>query len=148
MSLRRTKHGLVILLGGLFLLAGCQTMSPALVSCPMPTVEQSARIQSLAPLGTPRDAAIASLKKAGIDGNFGTAKTIFYCDTWKQSDKERWHINVEILFDEQGNVYAYRPDPKSGASSTDSTAGKQKLTQPVKQVASGPKPSIADPFAE
>lgn len=126
---------------------GCQTMSPSLVPCPMPVVEQAAKVQELVPLGTPRDQAISKLKSAGIDGNFGTANSIYYCDTWKQSDKERWHISVELLFDEQGKVYAYRPDPQSSRQSQE-TAGSAKVTKPARQIAKGPKPSVVDPFAE
>src|SRR6187549_3541257 len=102
---------------GLFaaMLVGCQTL-PSLVQCPMPIVEQASRIQEIVPAGTPREAAIAKLKKAGIDGNFSEGHSIFYCETWQQDDDERWHINVQVLFDEEGKVYAYRPDPQSYAA--------------------------------
>jgi len=93
---------------GLF---GCQ-MPPAagLVSCPLPTTEQVRQILELAPLGTPRDEVMARLSEAGIAGTFGENQSIYYCDLWKRADDLRWHINVVLLFDDQGKLYATRPD--------------------------------------
>lgn len=142
----RTVWVAIIFSGAMF--SGCQTMSPALTSCPMPVVEQAARVQKIVPIGMPREEAVAALKKAGIDGTFGTGNSIFYCDTWTQSDEERWHINVELLFNESGEVYAYRPDPELHAAGLSENVGTAKVTKPPKEVASGPKPSIVDPFAE
>ncbi|MDZ4689143.1 MAG: hypothetical protein SH850_29050 [Planctomycetaceae bacterium] len=90
---------------------GCQT-SPAagLTSCPLPTTEQVHEILTIVPLGTPRDDAIARLGTAGITGNFGENQSIYYCDLWKRRDGLRWHINVVLLFDDEGNLYATRPD--------------------------------------
>lgn len=129
-------------------LAGCQTLPPSLVACPMPVVEQAARIQKLVPVGTSRDDAVANLKKAGIDGTFGTGNSVFYCDTWTQSESERWHLNVEVMFDESGNVYAYRPDPQLHAAIDADDAGSAKVGKMPKEVAAGPKASVVDPFAE
>lgn len=142
----RTVWVAIVIAGAM--LAGCQTMSPALTSCPMPAVEQAARVQKIVPIGTPRDEAVAALKKAGIEGTFGTGNSIFYCDTWTQSDKERWHINVELLFNQSGEVYAYRPDPQLHASELSEEAGSATVSKPPKEIAAGPKPSIVDPFAE
>lgn len=129
-------------------LIGCQTLPPSLVACPMSAVEQAARVQKIVPIGTPREDAVANLKKAGIDGTFGTGNSIFYCDTWTQSDDERWHMNVELLFNESGEVYAYRPDPERHAAGLPDDVGTATVTKPPKEVAAGPKPSIVDPFAE
>lgn len=129
-------------------LTGCQTLPPSLVACPMPAVEQASRVQKIVPIGTPRDEAVAKLKKAGIDGTFSTGNSIFYCDTWTQGEEERWHINVELLFNESGEVYAYRPDPERHASSLATEIGTAKVRQSSKEIAAGPKPSVVDPFAE
>jgi hypothetical protein len=126
-------------------IAGCQTMSTALVPCPISTVEQATKIQEVARLGMNREQAIAALKQAGITGTFGTAQSIYYCDTWSQSDKEQWIINVQILFNEQGQVYAYRPDPKAIAAEPPGTATAAKKP---KQVASAKQSGIVDPFSE
>lgn len=90
---------------------GCQT-SPAagLTSCPLPTTEQVHEILTIVPLGTPRDDAIEQLDQAGITGNFGENRSIYYCDLWKRRDGLRWHINVVLLFDDEGKLYATRPD--------------------------------------
>lgn len=91
---------------------GCQlTPAPGLVSCPLPAGDQAARILAIAPLGTERDDVLQRLKEAGVAGNFGENKSIYYCDTWRQDDKSRWHINVMLLFDENGKLYATRPEP-------------------------------------
>jgi len=132
--------------GLLAALIGCQTL-PTLVQCPLPTTEQAARIEELVPAGTPREAAVATLKKAGIDGNFSDSNTVFYCDTWEQGDNERWHIHVQVLFDEQGKVYACRPDPLT-ITASGAEPGAVKISKPPREVASGPKPSVEDPFAE
>lgn len=124
---------------------GCQTLSPALVSCPISSVEQATRIQDLAPIGMTREEAVAKLQQSGISGSYGTARTIYYCDTWDQSDKERWHINVELLFNEQGEVHGYRPDPKSVAVNGSDL---NKPEKPVKQVANVSSGTPVDPFAE
>jgi hypothetical protein len=135
-------------IAALALLFGCQTLSPALVPCPLPVAEQAARIQELVPLGTPREQAIERLKRAGIDGTLGAANSIYYCDTWRQNDQERWHINVELLFDQNGKVYAYRPDPSGQVTAAHDDAGTAKVSKPPKQIASAKQVGAVDPFAE
>lgn len=91
--------------------AGCQmTPAPGFVNCPLPVVEQTLQVLEIAPLGTARDEAMKRLKTAGIGGDFGENRSIYYCDYWKRSDRESWHINVVLLFDEQGKLYKTRPD--------------------------------------
>jgi hypothetical protein len=103
------------------ILAGCQlTPAPGLMACPLPATEQAVRVVEVVPLGTPREDVLKRLKDAGIRGNFGENQSIFYCDVWNREDGERWHINVVLLFNEQGELYATRPDA--------STAGPSKPT--------------------
>jgi hypothetical protein len=92
-------------------LAGCQmTPAAAIVGCPLPSTEQVQEILAIAPLGTHRDEVVQRLSKAGIAGNYGENQSLFYCDLWKRSDDLRWHINVVLLFDDDGKLYATRPD--------------------------------------
>lgn len=107
------------------LMAGCQmTPAPSLVSCPLPQADQARAILDIAPLDTPRDEVVERLKKAGFAGNFGENNSIFYCDIWDKGEGIRWHVNVSLLFDEEGRLYATRPDsqgqtplsPKSAAT--------------------------------
>ncbi|HET6426251.1 MAG TPA: hypothetical protein VFG20_21345 [Planctomycetaceae bacterium] len=110
---------------------GCQlTPAPPLTPCPLPIAEQTAKILEIAPLGTPRDEAIERLEKAGIVGNFstGSSKSTFYCDVWPQPDKERWHINVVLLFDEDGALYGTLPAlPSAVKKDTPSTSAADEL---------------------
>jgi len=99
---------LVLAVAGL----GCQlTPAPALTPCPLPIVEQTEKILDIVPLGTHRDEAIKRLENEGIIGNFsaGDSQSTYYCDIWPQSEKLRWHINVVLLFDENGILYGTRP---------------------------------------
>ena len=90
---------------------GCQmTPAPGLVTCPLPSTEQVHSILEIAPLGTSRDDTIAQLEKAGIRGWFGENQSIYYCDIWDRGEGIRWHINVALLFDDSGQLYATRPD--------------------------------------
>jgi hypothetical protein len=125
---------------------GCQTMPPSLVSCPLPAVEQASRIEELVPLGTTREEAISRLKKEGIAGNFGEADSIFYCDIWNRSDSERWHINVALLFDDDGKLYALRPDPHAQGAATDTPA--TAISKKIKDVTAPRHTGLSDPFAE
>ena len=61
------------------------------------------------PVGTPREAVVERLSKAGIEGTFGTSDSIYYCDLWKRETGERWHLDLALLFDEQGKLYETRP---------------------------------------
>ncbi len=102
--------------------AGCQmTPAPGLVTCPLPVAEQTAKILDIAPLGTPRDEVIKKLDKAGVIGNFSTgdSKSTYYCDVWQQDKDERWHINVVLLFDENGILYGTRPQLASAITERD-----------------------------
>lgn len=100
--------------------AGCRlTPAPGLMACPLPASEQVQRVLKVAPVGTPRDAVVKQLEEAGVEGTFGENQSIYYCDVWKQADGSRWHINVALLFDENGVLYATRPDRAGRASADD-----------------------------
>ena len=101
----------VCLLTTVVWLAGCQmTPSPGLISCPLPAVEQTTRLLEIAPMGTARDEVMKRLKDAGVRGNYGQNESIFYCDVWERSETERWHINVVLMFDNEGKLYRTRPE--------------------------------------
>jgi hypothetical protein len=111
---------------------GCQlTPSPGLVACPLPSVEQAVKVVQVAPLGTSREEAMQRLKEAGIRGNFGENESIFYCDVWERDKTERWHINVVLLFDEQGRLYATRPDVAASRESNASPGAERVSTHTV-----------------
>lgn len=119
---------------GIGMLSGCQmTPAPGLITCPLPVSEQTAKILDIVPLGTSRDDAIKRLDKAGVIGNFSTgdSKSTYYCDVWQRDKDERWHINVVLLFDENGTLYGTRPQLPTAA-----TAREASKTEPP-----------ADPFA-
>jgi|GEM_PF-1487125 len=93
------------------LVCGCQlTPAPGLIPCPLPATEQVHKVLDIAPLGTPRDDVVKALEKAGFAGGFGSNQSIYYCDIWDHGDGERWHMNVMLLFDDAGLLYATRPD--------------------------------------
>lgn len=103
-------------------LVGCQlTPPPGLVSCPLPVAEQTTRLLEIAPIGTPRDEVMKRLKEAGVRGNSGQNDSIFYCDVWERSESERWHINVVLLFDEEGKLYRTRPELPGAATTSGAT---------------------------
>ena len=91
------------------LLAGCQLNSQQIVASPLSYRDQEAEILKIAPEGTPREEAIEKLTAAGIQGELGGKRTIYYCDLWEREDGERWHLNVALLFNESGKVYKARP---------------------------------------
>lgn len=118
--------GLLIVACGL----GCQTTpAPNLISCPLPSTEQVREVLKVAPLGTSREETLEKLAEAGITGSFGENQSLYYCDLWKRDESLRWHLNVVLLFDDEGKLYATRPDasgqidpsPRSAKSATTAT---------------------------
>lgn len=87
-------------------LAGCMLESTPILPAPIPASEQQFSVLEIVQPGTERDEAIARLNEAGILGSFGAtgAKSVFYCDVWNREDGERWHLDVAVLFDDQGRV--------------------------------------------
>jgi len=87
------------------LLAGCQLAVPRVIPSPLTYSEQEQEILAIAPLGTERDQVVEKLNAAGVTGNFGTSRSIYYCDLWNRDNGERWHMNVALLFDKSGKLY-------------------------------------------
>jgi hypothetical protein len=134
---RRWNRVLLAILAGITVTggAGCQSPpAPSLVSCPLPTTEQVHEILAIAPLGTSRDDVLQKLSDAGISGSFGENQSLYYCDLWKRKDDLRWHLNVVLLFDDDGKLYATRPDASGHVDPTPRSN--------VKAVS----PTAADPF--
>lgn len=93
---------------GVLAFSGCAMLRPIQPS-PWMYSQQHEAILEIAPLGTPRDETIARLTESGIAGSFGLSETIYYCDIWNRPDGPRWHLNVALYFDPQGNLYDIRP---------------------------------------
>lgn len=130
---------------GIGMLLGCQmTPAPGLITCPLPVSEQTAKILDIVPLGTSRDDAIKRLDKAGVIGNFSTgdSKSTYYCDVWQRDKDERWHINVVLLFDENGTLYGTRPQLPTAATAREAS----KIEPPADPFASPIVGKGTDPF--
>lgn len=109
----------------LMLCSGCglmrETKRPSFTSCPWPVSKQVSEILAITPLGTPREQAIKSLEAAGIKGSYGGNHSLYYADVWKREDAV-WHINVTLLFDSEGRLYATQPDTQGKLTSSPATA--------------------------
>ncbi len=81
----------------------------SVVPAPLVFEEQSAKILEIAPLGTPKEQAVRQLNEAGISGDFSSSPSIYYCDLWQREDGTQWHLNVALLFKEDGTLYKTRP---------------------------------------
>jgi hypothetical protein len=90
---------------GILLLAGCQLTSGRIIPSPLTYSEQEKEILAIAPRGTDRDEAVKKLTAAGLKGDFGSTRSIYYCDEWHRDSGERWHMNVALLFDKEGKLY-------------------------------------------
>mgnify|MGYP006908295313 FL=1 len=90
--------------------AGCHLPigKPSIIASPLSQAAQEAAILDVAPLGTPREKAVAALETAGITGNYGTRDSIYYCDLWQRPEVVTWQMNLAVLFDEEGRVYKTR----------------------------------------
>lgn len=119
---RRWSAARLLLCGALALAAGCQFGQAVIEPCPLSWSEQRSRIEELVPLGTQRDEAIARLREAGIDGEFGASGRIYYCGLWDRPGGTRWQIDVALLFDAEGRLYELRPAQSEVRPITDSTA--------------------------
>lgn len=102
-----------MLLGACYLAGGCHSGPQPIVSCPIPANEQQEAVLKIAPLRTEREEAIRRLEKAGIDVSPGGARTgqapsIYYCNVWQREDGSRWQMDVALLFDASGKLYATR----------------------------------------
>lgn len=105
----------VLVLAAVCVLAsGCHTGPQAIVSCPIPASEQQGEVLKIAPLQTDREEVLRRLEQAGIDVSPGAARpgqspTLYYCNIWQRPDGARWQMDVALLFDASGKLYATRP---------------------------------------
>jgi hypothetical protein len=90
---------------GILLLAGCQLTIGRIIPSPLTYSEQEKEILAIAPRGIDRDEAVKKLTAAGLKGDFGSTRSIYYCDEWHRDSGERWHMNVALLFDKEGKLY-------------------------------------------
>ena len=90
---------------GILAFSGCQLTGGRIIPSPLTYSEQEKEILAIVPLGTERDQAVRKLSAAGIDGDFGTGRNIYYCDLWNRNNGERWHLNVALWFDKTGKLY-------------------------------------------
>jgi hypothetical protein len=111
MPFLRRSSGLALLV-----LAGCASLSTQIVPCPLTYSEQIKEVLNVVPKGTRREDALRKLAAAGIEGNFGISRRVYYCELWVRPDGSRWHLNVALLFDETGKLY------KTQAADCDVTA--------------------------
>jgi len=108
----------------ILVIAGCATVSSQIVPCPLTYSEQTKEVLNVVPKGTRRDDALRKLAAAGIEGNFGTSRRVYYCELWNRPDGSRWHLNVALLFDETGKLY------KTQAADSEVTSSSEKSLPP------------------
>jgi hypothetical protein len=89
----------------ILVVAGCASISSQIVPCPLTYSEQTKEVLNVVPKGTRREDALRKLAAAGIEGNFGSSRRVYYCELWNRPDGSRWHLNVALLFDETGKLY-------------------------------------------
>lgn len=105
-------------------LAACTGLR-SVVPAPLVFEEQSTKILEIAPLGTPKEQAIRQLNEAGISGDFSSSPSIYYCDLWQREDGTQWHLNVALLFKEDGTLYKTRPAQADISWEKDASAAEQ-----------------------
>lgn len=96
--------------------AGCQLSTPRFEESPLSYSQQADAILEIVPKGTDRDVVVEKLARSGIQGSFSlVSKAIYYCETWEREDGKRWLMDVALLFDESGKLYATRnPQAQTG----------------------------------
>lgn len=114
-------------LWSIWLLAGC-TGFQQVVPAPLVFEEQSKEILAIVPLGTPKTEAVQKLTEAGVSGEFASSPSIYYCDLWERENGNRWHMNVALLFNEQGELYQTRPAQSDVTWQSESEAAKSEKT--------------------
>jgi len=88
---------------------------PQKVTAALPSPEQIRKeVQTLVPLGTPRQEVLRRIDSAGIKGHFGARETpggghsdrhdVYYGEFWKRPDGQLWHVSVEFWFDGSGKL--------------------------------------------
>ena len=102
---------------------GCQLWNGRKIENRLSYQQQLAEIKMIVPEGTNRDRAAQYLKEAGVEGEFSrVGRSIFYCRIWNRKNKERWHLNIDLLFDGDGRFYATRPSDSAATLQTTETA--------------------------
>lgn len=94
---------LAVLAGAL----GCAGSGKIALS-PLSVTEQQVAVLEVVPLRTLRTEAERKLQAAGIQFTPGANPSIYYCDVWNRPDGSRWQIDVALLFDKEGRLYATR----------------------------------------
>ena len=89
--------------------AGCASPGATLVECPLSGDQQQQAVLEIVPRGTSRAEAERKLRAAGIEYSPGQKNSIYYLGLWNRPDGKRWHINVALLFDQDGKLYETRP---------------------------------------
>jgi hypothetical protein len=104
---RRRPAIVGVLLIGATTFCGCRMFDSGKISGTMGYQQQMAEITRIAPYGTPRPKAVASLEKAGVIGEYSRAgNSIYYCQLWNRPDGKRWHMTVALLFNAKDEFYA------------------------------------------
>ncbi|GAB4135627.1 MAG: hypothetical protein Tsb009_02090 [Planctomycetaceae bacterium] len=90
-------------------LMGCGLFPNRQITSPLSYREQVGEIQKIVSVGMPRDEVIRRLNNVGIHGDFSASgRSIYYCELWERKNGERWHLNVALLFDQDGRFYRTR----------------------------------------
>ena len=97
------------ILGLAAFVVGCASHGASLVECPLSGDQQQQAVLDIVPRGTSRAEAERKLRAAGIEYSPGQRNSIYYLGLWNRPDGKRWHINVALLFDQDGKLYQTRP---------------------------------------
>ncbi len=130
--------------------AGCATIGQRIVACPLTYSEQEKEVLAIVPKGTLRADALRRLASAGIEGDFGTSRRIYYCDLWRRANGERWRLNVALFFDESDRLYKTRVADcdvsvvRDGSDNPDKTRGKDAASSPAAKPSEGRRANLAD----
>lgn len=119
---------------GIVLLAGCQLTGARVIPSPLTYSEQEKEILAIVPLGIDRDEAVKKLAAAGVRGEFGTSRSIYYCDLWERKNGELWHMNVALLFDKSGKLYKSQMSQAEIGTATGKEAALSPKTDPAAAV--------------
>jgi hypothetical protein len=96
---------LTLVLAGL---AGCRLGTDKVTQNSDGYDAQVSALLKVAPVGTERSEAVRRLEQAGVEGAFGISQSIYYCNCWRRESGERLRLDVALLFDQEGRLYATR----------------------------------------
>ena len=122
-----TRAKLALSALGLAVLTGCASETGRLIDSPLGIQEQTSQILEIVPLGTSRRDALDRLQANGVEVTPGAADSVVYCSIWNRKNGERWTMNVALLFDEQGRLYAARPAEADVSLDSAATTGNTSL---------------------